>query len=124
MKKLDRIFYCVAFVVGIVIASSCLSQHHCQNSPEPAVPAPGEMEEGEPYSIATNGNIRIQFNQNFLPEETSSLELIFDGNYLGFYQKDDLIFLPKPKTDIAVLKVKYLDEQMDLITTKTYTLSL
>ena len=104
----------------------------CVASPKPAPvidttppPAPaGEFEEGQPYSIAANGTLRLKFNPNYLPDNAATLEIVYHGTYLGFYEVTDLIFLPKHPGIKVSLVATFSDKDGNKLATKTYYIKL
>ena len=104
----------------------------CVATPKPAPPlattaphpAPGEFEEEQQFSLAANGTLRIKFNPNYLPANAATLEIVYKGKYLGFYEVSDLIYLPKYPDQRVSLVATFSDIEGKILVTKTYYIKI
>ena len=81
----------------------------------------GEFRDGQEYKVSSDGVVKIKFNPDYIPAGTIALEIIYDNNYLGYYQVSDSIFLPKRLGEVSLV-VRFMDSKDTLITSRRYTL--
>lgn len=121
MTKLKYWFLCGVLLAGL----------SCVNDPKPApvpddlmVPVPGEVTPEAPYTIQANGNLSVRFNQRYVPHGTTTVELIYNGEYLGYYNITDRIYLPKYVGQKVPLAAKFSNGIGDVLKTKVYYIKL
>jgi len=113
------------FLCGFLASISCATvKKPCTKITDQASPEiPGDFHD-KPYSIAADGNLRIKFNPNLLPEKAVTLEIIYNGKYLGFYDVKDLIFLPRYEGQSVPLVATFSDVDGNKLVIKTYYIQI
>ena len=113
MKNLKRLILCGLLTFGFTFG--------CVTTEPERVCRPETAE--QPYTIQTNGTIRIKFSPDYLPDNAKTVEIIYDGKYLGYYSVTDLIYLPS-KTGRISLTANFSDADQNPVLSKTYYLNL
>ena len=58
--------------------------------PEPLKPTPTE-----PFTAKGGGELRIKFNPAYFPATYKTVEIIYAGYYHGYFNLEDVIYLPR-----------------------------
>ena len=120
LTKLRLFLCCLALTVACVAPPKPAPGLDTTPPPLP----PGESGEDQPYSIAADGTLRIKFNPNYLPDNAATLEIVYNGTYLGFYEVTDLIYLPKHPGKRVSLVATFSDKDGNKLAAKTYYIKL
>ena len=121
ISKLKYIVLCGVLLAGF----SCISDPKPAPTPsDPMAPVPGEVTDEAPYTIQANGNLTVRFNPRYVPQSTTTVELVYNGKYLGYYNITDTIYLPRYVGQRVPLAAKFSNGDGTIIDTKTYYIKL
>lgn len=111
------------FLCGLALVG-CVAQPIQITDTAPPHPPLAEFEKGQPYSMAANGTLRMKLNPDYIPENAATLEIVYNGAYLGYYEVSDIIYLPKHPGKKVSLVAIFADKDGNKISAKTYYIKL
>lgn len=108
MKKLLYLFMMI-FIINA-----------CQTT-DPKLPEPKIIpQDGKAYTYAQhNSNIAIRFNIQYFPPEYKTVQLIWGNAYHGYFDLNDIIYLPK-LSGTQSLYARFSDVYGDIVYEETY----
>lgn len=90
MKTMPRLL--AVLLVFVISSCSCLIPSETTKKP---TPSSTEVNSDNTLSVDREGLIRLKFDLNQLPKECTSVEIIYNDQYHGYFNLHNEIFLPR-----------------------------